>query len=48
MLFRSHETFDNGKEFLLNFNDYRVVVKLGEEVYTLEAYGYVVVKKANA
>ena len=42
-----HETFDNGKEFLLNFNDYRVVVKLGDAVYTLEAYGYVVIKDAN-
>ena len=43
-----HETFSNGKEFLLNFNDYRVVVELGGKVYTLEAYGYVVVKEANA
>ena len=42
-----HETFDNGKEFLLNFNDYRVVVELDGEVYTLDAYGYAVVKEAK-
>ena len=41
------ETFDNGKQFLLNFNDYRVVVTLGDTLYTLEAYGYLVVNKAN-
>ena len=42
-----HETFDNGKEFLLNFNDYRVVVYLNGTYYTLEAYGYVVIKDAK-
>ena len=42
-----HETFDNGKEILLNFNDYSVVVELNGTVYTLDAYGYVVVKKAK-
>ena len=41
------ETFDNGKTLLLNFNDYRVVVELGTSVYTLDAYGYAVVKKAT-
>ena len=43
-----HETFDNGKEFLLNFNDYRVTVELNGTVYTLDAYGYIVIKAANA
>ena len=43
-----HETFcdEEGKvkEFLLNFNDYRVVVELDGKIYTIEAYGYVVVR----
>ena len=43
-----HQTFDNGKEFILNFNDYRVVVELGGKVYTIEAYGFVVIHNANA
>ena len=43
-----HQTFDNGKEFILNFNDYRVVVELGDKVYTIEAYGFVVIQGANA
>ena len=44
-----HETFDNGKEFLLNFNDYRVVVELNNgKIYTIEAYGYIVVETAKA
>ena len=43
-----HETFDNGKEFLLNFNDYRVVVELDGKIYTIDAYGYIVVKNVKA
>ena len=42
-----HETFDNGKEFLLNFNDYSVIVKINGTDYTLEAYGYVVISSAK-
>ncbi len=42
-----HETFDNGKEFLLNFNDYRVVVELNGVTYTIDAYGYIVIAAAN-
>ena len=42
-----HESFDNGKEFLLNFNDYSVVVKLNGKTYTLEAYGYIVIAAAK-
>ncbi len=42
-----HETFDNGKEFLLNFNDYRVVVKLDGKTYTIDAYGYIVIAAAK-
>ncbi len=40
------ETFDNGKQFLLNFNDYSVVVKLNGATYTLDAYGYIVIANA--
>ena len=43
-----HETFDNGKEFLLNFNDYRVVVELNGTVYTIDAYGFVIIHGVNA
>ena len=49
-----YETFcdEEGKvkEFLLNFNDYRVVVELDGKIYTIEAYGYIVIRndKANA
>ena len=38
-----HETFDNGTQFILNFNDYDVVVVLDGVQYMLEAYGYVVI-----
>ena len=38
-----HETFDNGTEFILNFNDYAVVVVLNGVQYTLDAFGYVVI-----
>ena len=41
-----YETFENGKTFLLNFNDFRVVVELDGKFYTVEAYGYIVVKEA--
>ncbi|MBE6666696.1 MAG: hypothetical protein E7607_00090 [Ruminococcaceae bacterium] len=37
-----HETFDNGTEFILNFNDYSVVVVLNGVQYSIEAFGYVV------
>ncbi len=39
-----HETYEGGTEFLLNFNDYRVVVELDGVAYSLEAYGYMLVK----
>ena len=47
-----HETFENGTELLLNFNDYRVIVKLDrdgdgvkETSYTIDAYGYLVISR---
>lgn len=44
-----YEEFSNGTAFILNFNDYAVVVtnpKTGI-TYTIEAYGYVVLKPQN-
>jgi hypothetical protein len=48
-----HQTYENGTELLLNFNDYRVIVELDrdgdgvkESSYTVEAYGYVVIGRA--
>lgn len=44
--------YENGTEFLLNFNDYRVVVKLDrdgdgveESTFAIDAYGYVVLNR---
>jgi hypothetical protein len=42
-----YEEFDNGTVFLLNFNNYRVMIELGDKTYTIEAYGYIVFNKAN-
>ncbi len=49
-----HVTYENGTEFLINFNDYRVIVKLDrdgdglkESSYTLDTYGYIVLKSAS-
>ena len=46
--------YENGTEFLINFNDYRVIVKLDrdgdgykEASYTLDAYGYIVLNSAS-
>ncbi|MBQ9085659.1 MAG: cell envelope integrity protein TolA [Clostridia bacterium] len=47
-----YEAYENGTEFLLNFNDYTVVVELDrdgdgvkESSYTLAAYGYIVISR---
>ena len=40
-----HEIFENGTEFILNFNDYSVVVKVNGKMYQLEGYGYIVITK---
>jgi hypothetical protein len=41
-----YETYENGATFLLNFNDYRVVVTIPvdgvQRSFTIDAYGYVV------
>lgn len=37
-----YEAYDNGTAFLMNFNDYRVSVEWNGRVYTMEAYGYIV------
>ena len=41
-----YQEYENGTAFLMNFNDYRVIVELGGKTYTLEAYGYLVVSQA--
>ena len=37
-------TYENGKTFILNFNSFAITTKIGDTVYTVSAYGYVVVK----
>ena len=41
-----YQAYENGTAFLMNFNDYRVIVKLNGRTYTLEAYGYIVLSRA--
>ena len=45
-----YEAYDNGTAFLMNFNDYRVVVTIADGkfagTYTIDAYGYVVLSSA--
>lgn len=43
-----YEKYDNGTEFLINFNDYRVVVNFNETSYSIDAYGYVVLTRAKS
>ena len=38
-----YEVYENGKAFILNFNNYAIKVKHGEVYYSVDAYGYVVV-----
>ena len=40
-----YEVYENGTALLLNFNDFRVVVTIGEISYTIDAYGYVVLSR---
>ncbi len=42
-----YEEFENGKAFLLNFNNYKVIVTLDGVVYTIDAYGYLIVSDAK-
>jgi len=45
-----YEVYENGTAFLLNFNDYRVVVTIKDGkhagTYTIDAYGYLVLERA--
>jgi len=38
-----YERYSNGKEFILNFNNYDVKVEVNGVYYTVEAYGYLVI-----
>ena len=42
-----YEVYENGTAFLLNFNNYAVRVDLDGTTYTIDAYGYIVLKQAN-
>ena len=37
-------TYENGKTFILNFNSFDITTKIGDVVYTVSAYDYVVIK----
>ena len=37
-------TYENGKTFILNFNNFDITTTINEVVYTVTAYGYVVIK----
>lgn len=40
-----YEAYENGTAFILNFNDYRVVITFNGVAYTIDAYGYVVLSR---
>ena len=46
-----YEVYENGTAFLLNFNNYTVIVDIEIDgvvkTYTLDAYGYIVLSKGN-
>lgn len=42
-----YQEYSNGTAFLLNFNDYDVLVHYQGETYTIDGYGYVVLKTEN-
>lgn len=39
-----YEVFENGKSFVLNFNNYAVKVKVGNVYYTIDAYSYIIMR----
>lgn len=39
--------YENGTAFLLNFNNYKVEVEHDNHYYTLDAYGYIILKQGN-
>ncbi len=42
-----YERYENGTAFLLNFNNYKVVVVYDGNTYTINAYGYVVLEQGK-
>ncbi len=39
-----HVTYENGTQFILNYNNYAITTILDGETYTVDSYGYVVIK----
>ena len=37
-------TYDNGTSFILNYNDFAITTVVGGTTYTVDGYGYVVIK----
>ena len=42
-----YEVYENGTAFILNFNNYSVRVVINDTVYTLDAYGYIILGQTN-
>ncbi len=42
----AYVTYENGTSFILNFNNYTVTTVVNGTVYTVDAYGYVVIKNS--
>ncbi len=40
-----YERYSNGTQFIMNFNNYRVSVSVGDMTYTVDAYGYIVLSR---
>lgn len=40
-----YEKYENGTEFLMNFNDYKVLVYFNGTTYTIDAYGYIILNR---
>jgi hypothetical protein len=42
-----YQAYENGTEFLMNFNDYKVLVHWKGQLYTIDGYGYIVLNLGN-
>ncbi len=42
-----YEEYSNGTAFLLNFNNYKVIATVDGVAYTIDAYGYIILKRGN-
>ncbi|MBO5203444.1 MAG: hypothetical protein J6B72_02400 [Clostridia bacterium] len=42
-----YEVYENGTAFILNFNNYSVMVEVEGVMYTLDAYGYIILTAKN-